>query len=144
MTGGLLYYALAGNCKASVFRGSELIPLSEGQTLDALARSAFKKRTVSREEARSVYGKRRVYNYAGRDGFKAPETTDVPVKLKPGDCVVLTTDGVYESCPEPELERVLRTGRSCRRKADAVIDLLERRGDPQQDNATVVLARSGR
>ncbi|MDR2420672.1 MAG: SpoIIE family protein phosphatase [Oscillospiraceae bacterium] len=144
VTEGLLYYALAGNCRVSVFRKSELIPLSEGQTLDALAGSAFRKRAISREEALSVHGTRRVYNYAGRDGFKEPETSDIPVRLKTGDCVVLTTDGVYEFCPAPDLERILKTGRSCRRKADAVIDLLERRGDPQQDNATVVLARFGR
>jgi serine/threonine protein phosphatase PrpC len=144
VTDGLLHYALAGNCKVSVFRKSELIPLSDGQTLDALALSAFRRHAISRKEARSVHGQRRVYNYAGRDGFKEPETSDIPVRLKAGDCVVLTTDGVYEFCPAPDLERILKMGQSCRRKADAVIELLERRGDPQQDNATVVLARFGR
>ena len=141
---GLLYYALAGGCKASLYRKSELIPLSEGQTLDALARDAFKKRRISRDEARSVHRDRRVYNYVGKDGFKEPETADMPIKLKPGDCVVLMTDGVYEFCPARDLENILKNGRSCRHKAGAVIDLLERRDDPAQDNATVVLARFGR
>jgi serine/threonine protein phosphatase PrpC len=143
ISGGLLYYALAGNCKTSVFRKSELIPLSEGQTIDALARNAFKKRTLSREEARAVHEERRVYNYVGKYGFKEPEMSNVPVRLKPGDCVVLTTDGVHEFCPIPDLENVLRTGRGCRYKAEAAINLLDRRDDPQQDNATVVLARFG-
>jgi serine/threonine protein phosphatase PrpC len=141
---GLLYYALAGNCRASVFRKSELIPLSEGQTLDTLARNAFKKRIISREEARSVHGERRIYNYVGKYGFKEPEISELPVRLKPGDCVALMTDGVYEFCPEPELESILRTRRGCRYKAEAAISLLERRDDPQQDNATIVLARFGR
>ena len=104
---GMLYYALAGNCQVSVFRKKSLIPLSEGQTLDVLAKNAFKRNEIDREEAKSAYKKRRVYNYIGRDGFKDLEMFDIPVRLKKNDCVVLMTSGAHEFCPQWEIERNL-------------------------------------
>lgn len=142
--GGMLYYALAGNCQVSVFRRGKLIPLSEGQTLDVLARNAFKRQEIKREDAREVYHERRVYNYVGKDGFAELEMFDVPVTLKPGDVLVLMTDGVYDFCPPLDLEHILRTWRTCKQKAQAVMDLLSRLDNPGQDNATIVLARVNR
>ena len=136
---GILYYALAGNCKAAVFRGGALIPLSEGQTLDVLARNAFKRQEIKREEAQTVYLERRVYNYLGKDDFKELEMFDVPVILKSDDCIILMTDGVYDFCPSLDLENILRTRRGSQWKADAVMNLLKQQDNPQQDNATIVL-----
>ena len=136
-----LYYALAGNCKAAVFRGEELIPLSEGQTLDVLARNAFKRQRLNREDAKAVHDERRVYNYVGKNDFRDLEMFDVPVRLKRGDYIVLMTDGVYDFCPSLDLEKILRSKKSCQRKAQAVMNLLGKINDPQQDNATIVLAK---
>ena len=141
---GMLYYALAGNCKAAVFRRNVLIPLSEGQTLDVLARNAFKRQEIKREDARTVYHKRQVYNYVGKDDFKELEIFDVPVTLKKGDIIVLMTDGVYDFCPSMDLDNILRAWKTCRQKVKAVMALLSKRDDRQQDNATIVLARVNR
>ena len=142
--GGALYYALAGNCKAAVFRRGRLIPLSEGQTLDVLARNAFKRQEIKREDARTVYNERQVYNYVGKDDFKELEMFDVPVALKRGDILALMTDGVYDFCPPLDLERILRSGRTCKQKAQTVMDLITQMNNPQQDNATIMLARVNR
>jgi len=139
-----LYYALAGDCKASVFRNEVLIPLSEGQTLDVLARKAYKRGEICRDDALKVYRERRVCNYVGKDNFRELEMFDVPVRLKDGDCLVLMTDGVYEFCDEKDLENILRTQKSCQAKAQAIIDLLKEQNDPHQDNATIVLAQVNR
>ena len=144
VTGNKLYYALAGNCKASVFRKGVLIPLSDGQTLDVLARKAFKRHEIRRADARMVYHDRRVYNYIGKDDFHELELFDVPVQLKLGDCLVLMTDGVYDFCPQQDLVNILRTGTDCNSKVQAVINRLRELNDPHQDNATIVLARVNR
>ena len=138
---GTLCYALAGDCKVAVFRNNVLIPLSEGQTLDVLARNAFKRREIKREDARSAFHKRQVYNYVGKDDFKDLEMFDVPVALRQDDCVVLMTDGVYDFCPQQDLERILQTRNSCEWKANAVMDLLRKKNHHLQDNATIVLAK---
>lgn len=144
LDGGTLYYALAGNCQAAVYRRGKLIPLSEGQTLDVLARNAFKRQEIRREEAREVYRERRVYNYVGKDGFNDLEMFDVPVALKQGDIIVLMTDGVYDFCPPLDMETILQTKRNCKQKAQAIMNLLSERDDPHQDNATIVLAKINR
>ncbi|MCL2767087.1 MAG: protein phosphatase 2C domain-containing protein, partial [Peptococcaceae bacterium] len=112
-----LYYALVGNCKASVFRNGILIPLSDGHTLDVLARKAFKRHEIRRADARMVYHDRRVCNYVGKDDLSEIELFDVPVQLKSGDYLVLMTDGVYDFCPQQDLENILKTGTSCSNKA---------------------------
>jgi serine/threonine protein phosphatase PrpC len=138
---GTLYYALAGNCKAAVLRAGALIPLSEGQTLDVLALGAFKRQEIRREDAKAAYMERRVYNYVGRDNFRELEMFDAPVRLRRGDCVVLMTHGVFGFCPELDLERILLSRHSVRRKAQDVTQLLQSLDHPEQDNATIVLAK---
>jgi serine/threonine protein phosphatase PrpC len=137
---GKLFYALAGDCRAAVFRRGSLIQLSEGQTLDVLAKDAFKRKEISREEALEVAQERRLYNYVGKDNFRDMELFDVPVVLKAGDHILLMTDGVYDYCPALDIEGVLRTGASCEQKAQSIMGLLTKQDHPQQDNATVVLA----
>jgi serine/threonine protein phosphatase PrpC len=138
---GKLFYALAGNCMAAVFRGSALIQVSEGQTLDVLAKEAYRRKEINREEALKVSGARRVYNYVGKDNFSDMELFDIPVALKEGDYIMLMSDGVYEFCPKLDIEGVLRSRGSCEQKAQSIMDLLSGRNDPQQDNASVVLVR---
>ena len=141
VTDGTLCYALAGNCRIAVFRKDTLIPLSEGQTLDVLARDAYKRQEIKREEALTAGHEKRIYNYVGKDHFREMEMFDIPVRLKPGDSIVLMTDGVYDFCPGLELERILRMRKNCEQKAQAVMNQLTEKNHPQQDNATIVLAR---
>jgi serine/threonine protein phosphatase PrpC len=144
IAGNTLNYALAGNCRIAVFRRGELIPLSDGQTLDILARKAFKRNKLRRDDARTVYDERKVYNFVGKDDFRALEMPDMPVALKQGDCIVLMTDGVYDFCPAQDIERILRSRKSCQKQAEEVMDLLTHGHYPRQDNATIVLARVNR
>jgi serine/threonine protein phosphatase PrpC len=141
---GMLYYALAGNCRAAVFRGDSLISLSEGQTLDVLARNAFRRHTIRREDARLVYKEHRVYNYVGKDDFRELEMFDIPVTLKTGDYIVLMTDGVYDFCPQQDLESLFCRRSDCEQKAKEIMSLLEQKKDAQQDNATIAIARINR
>jgi len=138
---GMLYYALAGNCRAAVFRNKSLIALSDGQTLNVLARNAFKRHEIKREEARMVYRERQVYNYVGKDDFKELEMFDIPVALKTGDILVLMTDGVYDFCPHLELEEILSTRMTCQQKANEVMRKITQKNNLNQDNATIVVAK---
>jgi len=138
---GLLYYALAGNCRIAVYRAGDLIPLSEGHTVDVLARNAFQRKSLTRTDALEAVKIRRMYNYVGRYGFKDLELFDVPVVLKRGDIVVLMTSGVFDSCTTGYLEKVLGSRKNCESLAWEIISNLESTRDPQQGNATIVLLR---
>jgi serine/threonine protein phosphatase PrpC len=135
------YYALAGECRLSLLRGRELITLTEGQTFAVLARDAFYAKKIDREYARRAYLDTRVYNYIGRDRFREPEMCEAPVRLRRGDILALMTDGVYETCQERDLEEILLSGGSCEETAQTIIRRVNETGDPEQDNATVILIR---
>jgi serine/threonine protein phosphatase PrpC len=137
----LLYYALAGNCKLSVYRDGEIYDLSEGHTIDVLARQAFLMGELSRLDALAVARKNRPYNFVGKDGFRDLEMFDTPVALKRGDIILLMTDGVYEFCPTGTLSEILRTRASCRTMAKNITNALDRNNHPEQDNGAVILAR---
>jgi len=137
----LLYYALAGNCKVSVFRARQLYDLSEGHTFDVLARRAFVRQEITRIDALEAVKENRLYNYVGKDGFRDLEMFDTPVVLKKGDIIILMTDGVYEFCPAGTLADILKSRKSCQAMAQAITDTLDKNNDPEQDNASVIVVR---
>jgi len=138
---GLLYYALAGNCKISVYRKGELYELSEGHTIDVLARRAFLRHKITRLDALEAVKESRLYNFVGKDGFRDLEMFEEPVKLKQGDIIVLMTDGVYDFCTSRQIEEILMTRGSCEKMARQITNLLDCANHPEQDNASVILAR---
>ena len=137
----ILYYALAGNCQISVFRSGELCELSEGHTFDVLARKAFIRKEIPRVDALEAANTRRLYNFVGKDGFKDLEMFDTPISLMRGDIILLMTDGVYEFCQSMDMVNIISTKGSCQAIAQRVIDKIDRRNHPEQDNASIIVAR---
>lgn len=138
---GFLYYALAGNCRISVYRNGELYSLSEGHTSGVLALKAFHNNRISRAEARQAVNTSRLYNFVGKDGFKDLEIFDEPVRLSRGDIIVMASDGVYDFCNEGQIEGILEGHGKCSDMAKQIIDLIERLNSPEQENASIILAK---
>jgi len=138
---GSLYYALAGNCSLFVFRGRKLYSVSVGQTMDKLAYKAFQRKQISRAEALEVMREHRTYNFVGKDGFGEIEQQDAPIQLKAGDLILLMTDGVGQSLTDKEISEILRSKRNYDKAAKGLIYAVEDKKNPEQDNASVVLAR---
>ncbi|WP_432665112.1 PP2C family serine/threonine-protein phosphatase [Wukongibacter baidiensis] len=103
----LLHYALAGNVKIFLYRNKEIIPLSEGHTVDIYAKKSFYNGKLCREKAIEALKNKRLLNYLGEDGFKEIEIYDIPIKLKKNDIVILMTNGIYESIPLIKVEEIL-------------------------------------
>jgi serine/threonine protein phosphatase PrpC len=133
-----LYYALAGNVQIAVFRGHDLVQITEGHTVNVLAEKKYTVGSLTKQETISLLRERRLYNYVGRDEFCDVEIFDAPVHLRQGDIVVLMTDGVYESVPHTDIEKILSSVRGCQEKANAIIKAVDE-FDGVKDNASVVL-----
>lgn len=136
-----LYYALAGNCKVSVFRGDELYDLSEGQTFDVLARRAFARKEINRLDTLEAIQESRIYNFLGKDGFRELEMFDTPLTLRRGDIILIMSDGVHEFCSDDRLISCLKSSGSCREIAEDIISKLDRSSNSEQDNASIITAR---
>ncbi len=135
-----LVYALAGDIKISVFRGGDLVPLSEGHTLSKLAQNAYKTGKLTKQKTLWTLKEERLWNYIGQDGFKAIELYDVPVQLKKGDIVVMMTKGVYQNITMCELEMLLKEEHlSAQSKAQSIIELVKKSPNVNKENATVIV-----
>ncbi len=136
-----LYYAVVGNVKVCVYRQGDLVPMSTGHTIHALAEEYFKEGKISRQDALTLLDNHRLFNYIGQDGFRDIELFDTPVGLKKGDIVVLMSDGLYELLSFPEIERILSNRENCQTKAYQLMDAVNqyKEKEIEKDNASVIL-----
>lgn len=136
---GLLYYALVGNSRIALFRDGDLVPVTEGQTIDILAQHRYQQGRITKEQALKLLHERRLYNFVGQDGFHDIEFFSEPIELQPGDIVVILSDGVTETAPWRQIEDCLGQTASPQEKAQQIIAMVEGSSREDKDNASVIL-----
>ncbi|MBR3622058.1 MAG: SpoIIE family protein phosphatase [Selenomonadaceae bacterium] len=134
-----MYYALVGSIQISVYRSGNLVPVSEGQTVDMLARRAFKAGRIQRETAISLLKEERAFNTLGQDGFHDIEFFSKPLTLEKGDIAVLMTDGVFHALKWREIEEAVKKGGSPTDIAERITVAVEKSDATDKDNASVIL-----
>ena len=134
-----LYYAAAGNVKVAVYRNQELVPVTSGHTIDVLARQKYEEGKLTRQEAAALLEQHRLYNFVGQDGFCDIEFFDKPISLYGGEYILLMSDGLYETDRWKDMEDCLEGEGDCQQKAYQLIELVNRSGKEDKDNAAVVV-----
>ena len=141
LNGGQMFYTLAGNCRVTVFRGEDLIPVSEGQTVDVLARHRYHEGRISKQETLALMENHRRYNVLGQDSFREIELFDKPLTLKANDLVVVMSAGIFETLRWVELEEVLAKKIPVQNLADEIISLVNKSARIDKDNASILICR---
>lgn len=136
---GQLFYALVGDSRIALFRDGDLVPVTEGQTIDILAQHRYQQGRISKEQALKLLHERRLYNFVGQDGFHDIEFFSKPIDLQPGDIVVILSDGVTETAPWRKIEDCLAANLTPQEKAGQIIALVEESKQEDKDNASVIL-----
>jgi len=139
MNGKQLYYALAGNIRIALLRNGEIIPVSKGQTMNVLAKDAYKGGQLSKQETIWSQEATRIWNYLGKDGFREIEVSKPPIVLKAGDIVLMASQGIYEELSWAEIEEILLKDLTIRAKADSIVMEAEKKTAPDKENGTVLL-----
>ena len=139
--GGFLHYGLAGDIRIALFRGGEVIPLSQGHTLDVLARQAYDQGRISRREAIWSMEETRRWNYLGMDGFREIELPQQPIRLKPGDLVLMMTRGIWQELSWAQIEDLLAGRESLKEKARQITWAAGRGPGEEKENGSVMLMR---
>ena len=134
-----LYYAVVGNTKISVFRRGELIPISEGQTIDVLAQQRYREGKISKQIAVQLLDEQRQYNFLGQDEFHDIEFFSKPIELRSGDIVVLMTEGVTSTLSWVEIENALRRGGTPNKMALNITEAVNKSEMADKENASVLL-----
>jgi len=141
--GKTLYYAIAGNIRIALFRNGELIPLSKGHTMEALAREAYREGQLSRQNTIWSLGDNQVWNYLGMDGFHDIEISKPPVALRAGDLILMASRGIYDEVSWIEMEEILNEDMTIRDKTERMIQETEKADTQEKENGSILLIAAG-
>lgn len=136
-----LFYTLVGNSKIAIFRDGDLIPVSEGQTVDMLARHAYTEGKISKQETLALLNEHKRYNVLGQDSFQEIEIFDKPLTLKKNDAVVIMSEGIFNILRWVDMEQILSQKNSVQTLANNFIQTVKRSPQVYKDNATVLICR---
>ena len=136
---GELHYGLAGDIRIALLRNGELIPLSEGHTMDVLMKRAYEKGRASKREVIWSMEDRRRWNYLGMDGFREVELLDRPIKLKEGDKVLMFTRGIWQELSWAEIEDIVTGNESLSEKARHITWAAQKTPGNDKENGSVVI-----
>ena len=141
LNGAQFFYSVVGNCRVAVFRNGDLIPVSEGQTVDVLARHSYNEGKISKQETLNLLNKHRRYNVLGQDSFEEIEIYSKPPELLPNDLIVIMSEGIFNTLRWVEIENILDKKSSAQSTADEIIELVKNSPMVFKDNATVLICR---
>ncbi len=136
--GRQLYYTSIGDSIISVFRNGRLIPINTKQNVESWLEEQYISGKITREQALGNKKNRRLMNYVGYDGFKAPEISEKPVELKSGDKVLLYSDGV-ELLTQIEMENILSGKMNVQNMAEEIMRKIMNKKAKNKDNSTVII-----
>ena len=142
LVNGHLYYGVVGDIRIALYRGGELIPLSQGHTLDVLARQAYEAGRISKKEAVWSMEEKRRWNYLGMDGFREIEIPERPIRLKRDDLVVMVSRGIWQALSGADLEDLLAGGESPQEKARQIVWAAGRKPGDDKENGSAVILRA--
>ncbi len=135
------FYMLVGNCRVAVFRNGDLIPVSEGQTIDVLARHRYEEGRISKQQTLELLDRQRRYNVIGQDSFEELELFSKPLKLKKNDLIVVMSEGVLNTLRWKEIEEILEKPQSPQFLAETVIKRVDKSPMVDKANATILICR---
>jgi serine/threonine protein phosphatase PrpC len=139
--GSQFFYTVVGNCKINVFRNGDLIPVSEGQTLDVLARHTYSEGKISKQKTLTLLDKHRRYNVLGQDSFSEIEFLSKPLQLKKNDLIVIMSEGIFNTLRWVEIESVLEQKKSAQKLADEIIRLANNSSFVSRENGTILICK---
>jgi len=136
------FYMLVGNSKIAVFRGGDLIPVSEGQTVDVLARHRYYEGKISKRETLALLNEHRLYNILGTDEFQDIEIFDKPIALQEDDLVIVMSEGIFNTLHWNEIEDALSAKKfNVQEAARDIISRVNRSPHVEKENASILIYR---
>lgn len=124
-----------GDSRIVLYRSGSLLQLNREHTY---GRDLDENRALKPEDAQGS-GSRRgaITSYIGRENLKQVDRTLNPIQLISGDRVILMSDGVFGALSDDELIAYL--AQEPEQAARSIIQAVENRAHPHQDNATIVI-----
>lgn len=137
----LLYYGLVGNTMIALYRKGELYKLSEGHTINVLAKKEFYKGSIPKEVALSALNEKKLVHYIGQDNLKEIEISETPISLQTGDIIVLMSKGIYDCIPWIVIEGKIRNNKNFSTLPKEIIKATENSNKQRRNNGSIILIK---
>lgn len=139
--GGMLFFSV-GDSPLYLVRRGVTVRINADHSIGGALDEAVRRGELSAAEAAKRRDRNTITSVLMGEPLEAmrmDETADI-VPLVAGDVLILASDGV-ETLSEDEIAGVATANKSSRRIADDLLQAIETRDRPRQDNASVIVAR---
>lgn len=126
-----------GDSSLCLLRRGGLIHLNRKQTLGLTLDESVALGYLGEEYAAKGVRKHALTSHLGSEDVTC-DVCSVPFIVHPGDRIALMSDGVTGQLSDEELAEAIGTG-TCRQAVECVISKVRAKGNPRQDNASIIL-----
>lgn len=130
-----------GDSRVCLYRNGRLIQLNREHNYEAELLWQAVNGEITFAEARNDPKRRSLTSFIGMGKLKYIDGSLRPVEVVPGDCLLLMSDGVFNTLSEKEIGTILQTYPDPQQAAEAMEKQILAYNRPKQDNFTAVLLR---
>ncbi|MFO7820369.1 MAG: protein phosphatase 2C domain-containing protein [Halanaerobacter sp.] len=135
----LLHWVTVGDSHLYLYRNRDLIQLNTDHIFANKLKESYRAGEISRYKMLNHPQRERLISYVGQEEIAEIDYSFDPLELRRKDKLILCTDGVYDSLSEVELGQLLAQSKGIQKIAEEIIRKVISKGQPRQDNATVVV-----
>lgn len=136
---GFLYWRSVGDSRLYLLRGYGLYPITRDHDYGEILDDQYEDGLITSERAALDPERRALTSFIGQGSFQQVDKSLQPLRLREGDRILLCSDGVYNTLSESEMVGALRQIVNPHEACEAMVDLIERKDQLFQDNATVMI-----
>ena len=138
---GMLFFSM-GDSPLYLVRAGQIWRINADHSIGGALDEAVRRGELSKEEAAGRSDRNMITSVLMGEPIEAmrmDEAADI-VPLVPGDVLILASDGL-ETLPEDEIARIASVKGPSQKIVDDLLEAVEVRGRPRQDNASAIVAR---
>lgn len=143
--GEKLFWASVGDSHIYVIRGNEMVQVNQEHNYLQDLLQMVKEGRLTAEEAYSDPSKEALTSFMGIGEIDLMDINQKPFKLKNNDCVILCSDGLYRALSDDEIKAItIRNAGDMQNAANELVASALNKGNPHQDNTSVITIRYNR
>lgn len=137
-----LFWLSVGDSRMYIIRGNEIACVTTDHNYRYLINKEFQcgKMSAAEHEKESIKGSALI-SYIGMGGIELVDYNKSPFMLNQGDIIILASDGLYQNLTNDEIYREAQQYERACDISRSLINLVENKHKPNQDNASVVVVR---
>lgn len=136
---GNLYFTSVGDSRIYLMRNKSLVQLNREHIYAYELDSKVMNGEMVAEKALNNRERKALTSYMGMGNLKYVDRNLEPIILQRNDVILLSSDGVFNTLSDEEMISILDSAATSEEAAQSIIDAVNARMKPRQDNATAVV-----